>query len=70
MMVASSTVSGGHLPNNGDTYMQEYFGMYRDKIRPLVRNANLYHILPRPDFVHWDGVEYFGPTVTGSGTIK
>ena len=34
---------------------------YKTKIRPLVRTANLYHILPRPDDKLWDGVEYFDP---------
>ncbi len=32
--------------------------MYREKIKPLVRDADLYHVLPRPDGVNWDGVQY------------
>jgi hypothetical protein len=27
----------------------------------LIRNADLYHIFPRPDGIHWDGIEYFDP---------
>lgn len=34
---------------------------YKTKIRPLIRNANLYHIFPRPDGIHWDGIEYYDP---------
>jgi hypothetical protein len=34
---------------------------YKTKIRPLVRTANLYHVLPRPDDKRWDGIEYFDP---------
>ena len=34
---------------------------YKNKLRPLIRNADLYHIFPRPDGMHWDGVEYFDP---------
>jgi alpha-galactosidase len=34
---------------------------YKTKIRPLVRQADLYHILPRPDGRHWDGIEYYDP---------
>ncbi len=34
---------------------------YKEKLRPLVRSADLYHIFPRPDGKHWDGVEYFDP---------
>ena len=32
--------------------------LYNEKIKPLFRDANLYHILPRPDHIHWDGVQY------------
>ena len=39
---------------------------YKTKLRPLVRNADLYHILPRPDGRNWDGIEYYDPaTKTG-----
>lgn len=34
---------------------------YKAKIRPLVRNGNLYHIFPRPDDHVWDGIEYHDP---------
>jgi alpha-galactosidase len=34
---------------------------YKTRLRPLIRNADLYHIFPRPDGLHWDGVEYFDP---------
>ncbi len=32
---------------------------YKEKLRPLIRTADLYHIFARPDSVSWDGVEYF-----------
>jgi len=35
--------------------------MYKSQLRPLIREANLYHISDRPDGVHWDGMEYFSP---------
>jgi hypothetical protein len=35
---------------------------YKTRIRPLVRNADLYHILPRPDGKHWDGIQYYDPS--------
>jgi alpha-galactosidase len=35
--------------------------LYKSRLRPMVRDANLYHISPRPDGVHWDGIEYFDP---------
>jgi alpha-galactosidase len=35
------------------------FTLYKEKLRPLIRDANLYHISERPDGVHWDGLEYW-----------
>ncbi|MBM4043261.1 MAG: alpha-galactosidase, partial [Planctomycetes bacterium] len=34
---------------------------YKSRIRPLVRDADLYHILPRPDGRNWDGIQYWDP---------
>jgi hypothetical protein len=41
---------------------------YKTKIRPLVRQADLYHILPRPDGRYWDGIEYHDPAA-GQGVV-
>jgi hypothetical protein len=38
---------------------REAIALYKSKLRPLIREADLYHISPRPDGVHWDGIEYF-----------
>ena len=38
------------------------------KLRPIVRDGNVYHILPQPDGWHWDGLEYFDPA-TGQGVV-
>ena len=35
------------------------FALYKGKLRPLIRDADLYHVSARPDGVHWDGIEYF-----------
>lgn len=35
------------------------FDLYKSKLRPLIREADLYHVSPRPDGIHWDGIEYF-----------
>lgn len=32
---------------------------YKTRLRPLIRDADLYHVSARPDGVHWDGIEYF-----------
>jgi len=41
---------------------------YKTRIRPLVRNADLYHILPRPDGKNWDGIQYHDPAA-GKGVV-
>jgi len=40
---------------------REEFALYKNQLRPLIRDADLYHVSPRPDGVHWDGMEYFDP---------
>jgi Melibiase/Glycosyl hydrolase family 36 C-terminal domain len=35
--------------------------LYKTRLRPLIRDAELFHISARPDGVHWDGMEYWDP---------
>jgi len=35
--------------------------LYKKDLRPLIRDADLYHVSLRPDGVNWDGVEYWDP---------
>jgi hypothetical protein len=42
--------------------------LYKLKLRPLIRDARLYHISSRPDGAHWDGIEYWNPA-RGNGVI-
>ena len=37
------------------------FALYKSELRPLIRDARLWHVSPRPDGVHWDGIEYWDP---------
>jgi hypothetical protein len=37
------------------------FALYKTALRPLIRDARLYHISVRPDGVNWDGIEYWDP---------
>lgn len=41
------------------TAAREAIALYKQKLRPLIRDADLYHVSARPDGVHWDGMEYF-----------
>lgn len=42
--------------------------LYKKDLRPLIREADLYHISERPDGIHWDGIQYFDPR-TGRGVV-
>jgi Glycosyl hydrolase family 36 C-terminal domain len=33
--------------------------LYKSALRPLNRQADVYHVAARPDGVHWDGIEYY-----------
>src|SRR5215471_17054938 len=35
--------------------------LYKKALRPLIRDADLYHISARPDGIHWDAIEYWDP---------
>lgn len=39
------------------------FALYKSKLRPLIREGDVYHVSERPDGVRWDGMEYFRPAV-------
>ena len=38
--------------------LEEYTDIYSNRVKPLIRDGDLYHILPRPDGKNWDGVMY------------
>lgn len=40
---------------------RQALALYKSQLRPLIRDAQLFHISDRPDGVHWDGMEYWDP---------
>jgi len=42
--------------------------LYKEQLRPLIRDAQLYHVSARPDGVKWDGMEYWNP-LSGRGVL-
>jgi hypothetical protein len=38
------------------------FGLYKQELRPLIRDASLYHVSERPNGIRWDGIEYWDPS--------
>ncbi len=61
-----ATLTGGVMLSNwqGTTeedisYWPYYIAeVYNKLMKPLIRYGDLYHILPRPDGIHWDGLQY------------
>jgi hypothetical protein len=47
---------------------RQELALYRTVLRPLIRSADLYHVSERPDGVHWDGIEYYSPSL-GRGVL-
>jgi len=44
------------------TYRQ-HIALYKTRQRPILRGADVYHILPMADGVNWDGLEYFNSEI-------
>jgi hypothetical protein len=44
------------------------FNVYKQKIRPQVRDGDLYHLSNRPSATGWDAYEYYTPA-TGEGVV-
>jgi hypothetical protein len=47
---------------------RQAIALYKTELRPLIRDARLYHVSPRPDGVHWDGLQYWDPA-RGKGVL-
>lgn len=47
---------------------QMAFQIYKTRLRPLIRKADLYHISARPNGVDWDGMEYYSSD-SGQGVV-
>lgn len=46
--------------------MPKYTSIYKEKLRPLIRNANVYHVLDRPTGEDWDAIEFYDPNTTNA----
>ena len=42
--------------------------IYKSWIRPMLKDVEVHHILPRPDGLHWDGMFYWSPSLK-HGTV-
>jgi len=50
------------------TAAKRQFALYKSALRPLIRQADLYHLSERPDGVRWDAIEYWDES-TGKGAV-
>ena len=42
---------------------RQHIALYKTRQRPILRGADVYHILPMADGVNWDGLEYFNTAI-------
>ncbi|MGA8938141.1 MAG: glycoside hydrolase family 36 protein, partial [Acidobacteriaceae bacterium] len=47
---------------------KQELALYKESLRPLIRDAQIFHITARPDGVHWDGMEYWD-RARGKGAV-
>ena len=40
---------------------RQHIALYKSRQRPILRGANVYHILPMADGVNWDGLQFYNP---------
>jgi alpha-galactosidase len=67
-MLRSGMMGWFSLMTDTTSWHAEYFKiakeeiqLYKSQLRPLIREADLYHVSQRPDGIHWDATEYFDP---------
>jgi hypothetical protein len=47
---------------------RQHIALYKTRQRPILRGADVYHILPMADGVNWDGLEYYN-TAINKGSV-
>lgn len=62
-LMGAMMVCGGEreLDAQEEAVGRETWQLYQTRQRAILRGADVYHILPFPDAVGWDGMQYFNP---------
>jgi len=47
---------------NNEIY-RKHIALYKTKQRPILRGADVYHILPIPDGINWDGLQFYNTSI-------
>lgn len=70
-LMGAMMVSGGEreLNDQEEAVARETWQLYQTKQRAILRGADVYHVLPFPDAVNWDGVQYFNPNLNKGSVI-
>jgi len=53
----------------GNTHYPDYVALYKAKQRPILRGADVYHILPMPTAQSWFGIELFNAALNRGSVI-
>jgi alpha-galactosidase len=70
-MMSAWQTAPAHSANwtaNQKESIKESVRIYKEWIRPILKDAKVHHILPRPDGVNWDGMFYWSPSLS-KGTL-
>ncbi len=51
----------GDRSGYGNHVFRQHIALYKVRQRPILRGANVYHILPMPDGKNWDGLQFHNP---------
>jgi hypothetical protein len=70
-LMGAMMVCGGEreLDNQEEAVARETWQLYQTKQRAILRGADVYHILPFPDGVSWDGIQYFNPALNRGSVL-
>jgi len=62
-------VSGNSTVFEQEAELKAHVALYKSRQRPILRGADVYHILPICDETHWDGIEFFNPALDRGSVI-
>ena len=48
---------------------RETWNLYQTKQRAILRGGDVYHILPFPDGVNWDGIQFFNTDINKGSVL-
>lgn len=49
----------GEAPAQPNAAFRQHVALYKARQRPILRGGSMYHILPKPDGMNWDGFQFY-----------